>query len=61
MDKLQQKELLEGDGLVIKKIGENESYVVENYKEHLFDLNQLCLTVMRSEEDIQKEVKRILR
>ena len=54
MDKLQQKELLEGDGLDIKKIGENESYVVENYKERLFDLNQLCITVMYSEEEIRK-------
>ena len=54
MDKLQQKELLEGDGLVIKKIGKNESYVVENYKERLFDLNQFCITVMYSEEEIRK-------
>lgn len=54
MDKLQQKELLEGDGLVIKKIGESESYIVENYKERLFDLNQLCITVMYSEEEIRK-------
>ena len=61
MDKFQQKELLEGDGLIIKKVGKNESYLVENYKEHLFDLNQLCVTVMRSEEDIQKEMKQILR
>lgn len=39
---------------VIQKIGENESYVVENYKERLFDLNQLCITVMYSEEEIRK-------
>lgn len=57
--KEKQKEKLEEEGTKIKKIGENESYRVDEFEYRRFDINNFKIIVMKTDKQILEQYKSI--
>lgn len=55
-----QKELLEKEGVRIKKVDENESYRVDEFEYCRFDINNFKITVLKTVQQIYEQYKGIL-
>lgn len=54
--KERQRELLEKEGLTIKKETNGDSYYVDSYKVHRFDFKKLKISILSTDEQIAKKL-----
>lgn len=53
-----QKEKLKSEGVIVKKIGNNERYCVDEFEYCRFDVNNFKITVMKTEKEILEQFKK---
>lgn len=58
--KEKQKEKLVGEGIKINKVGENESYRVDEFEYRRFDINNFKVTVLKTDKQILEQINSVL-
>lgn len=58
--KERQKDKLEGEGVKINKVGENESYRVEEFDYRRFNTNYFKITVLKTDKQIYEQFKELM-
>ncbi len=57
--KEKQKEKLEGEGIKINRIGENESYRVDEFEYRRFNVSNFRITVLKTDKQILEQLERL--